>query len=239
MNFNTSIKKQRIFCAEQLIRLKASIGEKIQKPQKLGQLYVGLRNGHQNYDPLSIFRQIEIVLGFLQKMQAANASILFVNMDPKFTKLIKTLAHLLQQPYVNESWVGGLLTNWNHLQNSVKSWIKFETHISPWCNTKGVLFPKRWKAKHRFEGLQQSSKRPDVIMVFQAAKAAEILHEAKTCGIPTIGFGVNEQDSFNVDYPIHRNTVSMKFMHAFCNRLHIICTNNTKQAKKSQIKEGV
>jgi ribosomal protein S2 len=64
--------------------------------------------------------------------------------------LVKKTALLAKLPYVNEHWIGGLLTNWQQLKYSVHAFQKFETFIATLLTNNAVAFPKVFKSKKTF-----------------------------------------------------------------------------------------
>ena len=157
---------------------------------------------------------------FLQHVQKAKGSMLLVNTNPTFGPLVKKTAALANMWYVNEHWIGGLLTNWHQLKYSVHAFQKFETFVSPMLTKDIVAFPKYIKAKKRFEGIQHMNKMPDVLILLQATTTYKhILEEAKRLKIPVITCMDTYAPQVQVEYPIPVNVHSKAFFHFFCRLL--------------------
>lgn len=157
---------------------------------------------------------------FLQEIRARKGRLLFVNTHPSFAFLVKKTACLIKQPYVNQFWVGGLLTNWRQLRYSVHAYKKFETFISPVLDKKNIVFPKYTKAQKRFVGVQHMVHMPDVMIVlFATTTYKHILAEAKRLKIPVITCMDTYAPDVHVEYPIPVNVHSKPFFHFFCRLL--------------------
>jgi len=164
-------------------------------------------------------------IAFLQHIQKTKGSILLVNTNPTFGPLVKKTASIANLWYVNEHWIGGLLTNWHQLKYSVHAFQKFEHFISPLLKKERVAFPKYVKAKKRFEGLQKMDKMPDVLILLQATTSHQhILSEAKRLKIPIITCMDTYAPQVKVEYTIPINVHSKAFFHFFCRLLVKLCT---------------
>jgi small subunit ribosomal protein S2 len=116
-SLNHSIQGSEEFIND-LIRTKAHLGcmkwSKFMSP-----FLFGFRNN------ISIFHLEETIiclkqtLKFLQSIKKKNGNILFVNTSPKYSILVKKVALLLNQSYINDRWIGGTLTNWKQLSQSI------------------------------------------------------------------------------------------------------------------------
>jgi small subunit ribosomal protein S2 len=156
-------------------------------------------------------------LFFVQKIRKKGGSILLVNTNPAYSKLVEKTATLTYQPYVNEFWVGGLLTNWRQLKYSVHAYKKFEKFFSKMMDEDRMVFPKYAKAKKRFEGVQDMKKMPSALLLFQATTTyRHIIDEAHRLNIPVITFMDTYAPQVGVEYPIPVNVHSKAFFHFFC-----------------------
>jgi ribosomal protein S2 len=67
----------------------------------------------------------------------SNGHLLFINTNPKYNKIIKQTAICANQSYINHKWIGGFLTNWNHMQNVQQQFqaaARFTTDVSQWTH---------------------------------------------------------------------------------------------------------
>ena len=163
---------------------------------------------------------------FVQQIHARKGTMLLVNTRPAFVSLVKKTASLINQPYVNEYWIGGLLTNWRQLKYSVHAYKKFEVFLSSMMREDKIVFPKYGKAQKRFAGVQNMQHMPDVVIVFQATTTYKhILDEAKRLKIPVITCMDTYAPKVDVEYAIPVNVHSKAFFHFFCRLLVKTCTH--------------
>ena len=181
-------------------------------------------------DRVPFFNVEETLIGmqkaflFVQQIHARKGHILLVNTHPAFVPLVKKTASLIHQPYVNEYWIGGLLTNWQQLKYSVHAYKKFEMFMSSMMREENIVFPKYGKAKKRFEGVQNMQHMPDALILFQATTTYKhILDEAKRLKIPVITCMDTYAPKVHVEYPIPVNVHSKAFFHFFCRLLVKVC----------------
>jgi small subunit ribosomal protein S2 len=166
---------------------------------------------------------------FVQMVHARKGRILLVNTRPSFASLVKKTASLAKQPYVNEYWIGGLLTNWKQLKYSVHAYKMFETFMSSMMLGGGIVFPKYAKAQKRFAGVQEMTHTPDVLILLQATTTYKhILDEAKRLKIPVITCMDTYAPKVFVEYPIPVNVHSKAFFHFFCRLLVKVCAQPQK-----------
>ena len=163
-------------------------------------------------------------LVFLKNVREKKGEVLIVNTHPAFNTLVKKTSKLKGIHYVNEHWIGGLLTNWQQLKYSVHAYKKFNSFISPIMTKDIVAFPKYTKAKKRFDGIQNMVFKPDAIILLQATTAHKyIIEEAKRLKIPIIGCFDTYSPQVNIEYPIPVNVYSKAFCHFLCRLLVKVC----------------
>ena len=206
------------FFSKKSLRLGAHLGSSKIHPWMF-QFIQGFRN------KLGVLRFQETVLllnkalFFIHHVLQHNGNILLVNTDPKYSKVVKEAAARTNQHYVNENWVGGLLTNWQQMRISLNFFQKFEQHFHHFLLQENIVFPKYNKAKRRFQGMTTMKKQPDVIILFQVTGNEAILKEAKTLKIPTVALVATTVDGGLIDFPVPVNDNSLRFIHFFCHLL--------------------
>jgi ribosomal protein S2 len=135
-----------------LIKTKAHLGC-IKWSKFMSPFLFGFRNN------ISIFHLEETIiclkqtLKFLQSIKKRNGNILFVNTSPKYSILVKKTALLLNQSYINDRWIGGTLTNWKQLSQSIILFKKFMYQFDFFLKKNNIQITTYIKAKKRYEGL--------------------------------------------------------------------------------------
>jgi len=118
----------------------------------LFELLKGYRNHLGVVEDKKTFFLLKKAVLFLQTLQQQKQTILFVNNNPKFSFLVKKTANLLNQPYSNEYWIPGLLTNWESFAPKVRSFDYCESYFGNYLKKKIWNFSQIFKAKKKVRG---------------------------------------------------------------------------------------
>ena len=95
---------------------------------------------------------------FLRSLQQDKKTILFINNNPKLSFLTKKTALNLNQPYSNEYWIPGLLTNWNGFQTTIKSFQYCEQYFGAFLKKKENCISKILETKKKVRRVNASKK---------------------------------------------------------------------------------
>ena len=142
---------------------------------------------------------------------ANGGSILFVGTKKQAQDSIKTEAERCGMYYVNERWLGGMLTNFKTIQTRIKRLKEIETmsedgtfDVLP--KKEVILIKKEWdKLEKNLGGIKDMKKLPDAIFVVDPKKERICIQEAHTLGIPLIGIADTNCDPEELDYVIPGN----------------------------------
>ena len=197
---------------------------------------------------ISIKQALKVLYGIKQK----KGHILFVNTSPKYKELVQITASTTNQSYINDRWVGGMLTNWKQLSQSVFLFQKFVYQFDSFLESNNIQIPSYQKAKKRYEGLKQLScynnsriapkgelgvklgentsqqtVLPDIIILTNPEKNAIVIEEARKFQIPIIAFMDSNSKNENIQFLIPGNNQSISFMY-FCFNLFAITLQRNK-----------
>jgi small subunit ribosomal protein S2 len=191
---------------------------------------------------ISIKQALKVLYGIKQK----KGHILFVNTSPKYKELVQITASTTNQSYINDRWVGGMLTNWKQLSQSVFLFQKFVYQFDSFLQSNNIQIPSYQKAKKRYEGLKQPSSYnnskmeiqlhkntikqvvlPDIIILTNPEKNAIVIQEAQKFQIPIIAFMDSNSKNENIQFLIPGNNQSISFMY-FCFNLFTITLKRNK-----------
>jgi len=156
---------------------------------------------------------------FLKALNKNNHTILFINTNPKLSFLTKKTASRLMQPYSNEYWIPGLLTNWLQFQPSIQSFHYCEQYFGQFLKEKRMVFPKYIKQRKKLEGLAPLKKLPSALVLFQLEGNESILKESQLLNIPVVAFTDCTKSTKNIDYPIPVNPEFFPLIYFFCSLL--------------------
>lgn len=195
---------------------------------KVGKVPKGQRSYiiNMEYSFLTIKRGIQV----LWEMHRTGGSILFLNTNPILSFAVRKTALKLKQGYVNDKWVGGLLTNWLHIKKSRDTFIVVESirRRTQLLGKNIANNPKYRRLKKIYRGLVNVKRKPTLLVALNAYENCSALHEAKVSGIPTIGFfggrerpmesGLGSEGVANssmITYPILCNEYSLHLVRYF------------------------
>lgn len=156
-------------------------------------------------------KMLSNALFFVNSIIEKNGTILFVGTKKQASKLIKIYAEKIDMPYVNFRWLGGLLTNYKTMRNSIDKLKELESNLSPENNFKFtkkellILNRKLNKLKLNLDGIRNMQKLPDALFIIDVNYESIALLEAKRLSIPVIGIVDTNSDPDFVDYIIPGN----------------------------------
>ncbi len=155
-------------------------------------------------------------INFVGGVAAKRGNVLFVGTKRTARDVIQREAQRAGMPYVNHRWLGGMLTNWRTVRQSIKRLKDLETmekegHFDK-LNKKEALMRRREmeKLECSLGGIKDMNGMPDAIFVIDVGHEKNAIAEAKTLGIPVIGVVDTNNSPSNVDYVIPGNDDSIR-----------------------------
>jgi len=158
----------------------------------------------------------EEAINYLGSLAADGKTILFVGTKRQAREAIAAQAEACGMPYVDNRWLGGMLTNFSTVRKSVSRMVELEELLSEDSNT--LLKKKeRQKLVREFEKLQRNvggirgmNKRPDALLVIDTGYENIAVKEAKKLGIPIVGVVDTNNIPDDIDYVIPGNDDSTR-----------------------------
>ncbi|ERT58347.1 30S ribosomal protein S2 [Megasphaera vaginalis (ex Srinivasan et al. 2021)] len=169
------------------------------------------RNGIYIIDLQKTVKKMDEAYNFVRDLAAQGGSVLFVGTKKQAQDSIKGEAERCDQFYVNERWLGGMLTNFQTIEKRVKRLKALEKQAED--GTFDVL-PKKEVIllKHEMEklqkylgGIKEMKKLPDALFIIDPKKEEIAVAEARKLHIPIIGTVDTNCDPDVIDYPIPAN----------------------------------
>jgi small subunit ribosomal protein S2 len=159
--------------------------------------------------------------------------LLVVSTKKQASEQVSELAKETGQYFVNYRWLGGMLTNWNTIQNSIKRLKKLEDQLSKenlgFTKKEIIKFGKeKEKLKRSLGGISEMKKTPDLIFIIDTNIESLAVAEAKKLGIPIIAVLDTNSDPTGIDYPIPGNDDARRSINLYCELLK----NTIKDAEK-------
>ncbi len=156
---------------------------------------------------------------------AEGKTILFVGTKKQARQSVKDAAIACGMPYVDNRWLGGMLTNFPTIQKSIRKLdIINEMQESGQMNllTKKealVLTRQKEKLEEYFGGIKDMKKLPDMLFVMDAVKEHIAVKEARNLGIPVVAPLDTNCDPDLITYPIPGNDDAIRSIQLFCSEM--------------------
>ncbi len=164
--------------------------------------------------------------------------VLFVGTKRQASELIADAAGRSAQYFVNARWLGGMLTNWKTISNSISRLRKLEELLSGEAQgfTKKErlnLERERDKLSRALGGIKDMGSTPDLMFVIDTNKEAIAIQEAKRLGIPVVAIVDSNCDPDVVDFPIPGNDDAARAIALYCDLAAKACIDGIARQQGS------
>jgi len=192
---------------------------------KMKEYIFGERNGIYIIDLQKTLKMFKEASKFVQELAADGRIILFVGTKRQAQDAIAEEAQRCGGFYVNQRWLGGLLTNWVTVQKSVKRLKELDEMAT---DGRYELLPKKEVIKLERErkhlqanlaGIKNMSRLPDAIFVIDSNKEQIAVREARKLGIPVVAVVDTNCDPGEVDYVIPGNDDALRAIRLFASKI--------------------
>ena len=169
----------------------------------------------------------------VHKVVASGGKLLIVSTKKQASEQVSELAKETDQYFVNYRWLGGMLTNWNTIQNSIKRLKKLNEQLSKenlgFTKKEILKFSKeKEKLQRSLGGIAEMKKTPDLIFIIDTNIESLAVAEAKKLGIPIIAILDSNSDPTGINFPIPCNDDARRSINLYCELLK----NTIKDAEK-------
>jgi len=159
----------------------------------------------------------------VRDVAAKGGRILFVGTKRQASDIIAVNAKRCAQYYMNNRWLGGTLTNWATISNSIARLRELEELLSDEQASAGFtkkellnLTREKEKLELSLGGIKDMGSIPDLMFVIDTNKEAIAIQEAKKLGIPVIGIVDTNCDPDPIDFPIPANDDAARAISLYC-----------------------
>ena len=210
------------YTLKDLLESGVHFGHQTHRWNPLMQEYIyGVRNGIHIIDLTQTFQLLDVALNYVQDTVSKGGSILFVGTKRQAQKPISEAAERSAQYYMNHRWLGGTLTNWKTVSNSISRLKKLDEQLSDGATglTKKErlnLEREQSKLNASLGGIREMGGTPDLLFVIDTNKEALAIQEAKKLGIPVIAIIDTNSDPSFIDYPIPGNDDAARSIGLYC-----------------------
>ena len=208
---------------QQLLEAGVHLGHKtLRWNPKMKKYIFGKRDSIHIIDLTQTLELTKIALEKVYETIANNGKVLFVSTKKQASEAIAELAQETDQYYVNYRWLGGMLTNWGTISNSIKKLKKLETDLVSENRgfTKKELLKmsvKKDKLQRSLGGIAEMKKVPDLVFVVDTNYESLAIAESVKLGIPIIAILDSNSNPDNIDYPIPGNDDARRAIDLYCN----------------------
>jgi small subunit ribosomal protein S2 len=181
----------------------------------------GARSGVHIIDLEQTVPMLHRALETVRDIAAGGGRVLFVGTKRQAAEVVAETAKRCGQYYVNHRWLGGMLTNWKTISNSIKRLKQLEEHLASvdvGLTKKELLGLERERNKldRALGGIKEMAGLPDILFVIDTNKEAIAVHEARKLNIPVIAVIDSNSDPEGITYPIPGNDDAMRAINLYC-----------------------
>ena len=210
---------------KQLLEAGVHLGHKtLRWNPKMQNFIFGENNSIHILDLTQTVTLLKKALMEVHKCISAGGKILIVSTKKQASETVLKVAQETNQFYVNYRWLGGMLTNWKTIQNSIKRLKKLDSDLSKediGFTKKEILKlgKERDKLKRSLGGISEMSKIPDLLFIIDTNVESLAVAEAKKLSIPIIAVLDTNSDPTGIDYPIPGNDDARRSINLYCELL--------------------
>jgi small subunit ribosomal protein S2 len=188
---------------------------------KMGSYIFGSRNGVHIIDLAQTVPLLHQALVAISDVVAGGGRVLFVGTKRQATDVVAETARQCAQYFINSRWLGGTLTNWKTISNSIRRLRELEELLAGEDQgfTKRELLTltrERDKLELALGGIKDMGGIPDMMFVIDTNKESIAIKEANRLGIPVVAVLDSNSDPEGVTYPIPGNDDAGRALALYC-----------------------
>ena len=193
---------------------------------KMKEYIFGERNGIYIVDLQKTLKLFKDAMRFVAEMAAQGKNVLFVGTKRQAQDAVSEEATRCSQFYVNQRWLGGLLTNMTTVQRSIKRLKDLDEMAASGAGYEGRakkeagrLERERKHLQQNLAGIKEMGGLPDLLFVIDSNKEAIAVKEARKLGIPVVAVVDTNCDPDEVDYVIPGNDDALRAIRLFTTKI--------------------
>ena len=189
---------------------------------KMSKYIFGAKNSIHIIDLVKTLELTTIALQEIYKCISSGGKILFVSTKKQAAENISQVAIDTNQFHVTHRWLGGMLTNWKTISNSIKRYKKLTIELEKENTgfTKKEILKlgiQRDKLERSLGGIAEMKKIPDMIFINDVNIEALAVAEAIKLKIPIVAVVDTNSDPTGIDFPIPGNDDAKRAINLYCN----------------------
>ena len=190
----------------------------------------GERNGVHIVDLDQTLPRFQEGLDFVREVVGSGGKVLFVGTKRQAQAPMKLEAERAGQFYVNNRWLGGMLTNFKTVKKSIERYKDLleitasEENLAEYSK-KELARLNRHIEKYRksLDGIKEMTKLPDAVFIVDVNREAIAVSEAQRLGIPIVAVVDSNCNPIGIDYVVPGNDDSIRAIQLYCSRLAEAC----------------
>ena len=192
---------------------------------KMKEYIFGERNGIYIIDLQKTLKMFKDASKYVTDLCASGKTVLFVGTKRQAQDAIAEEANRAGMPYINQRWLGGLLTNWVTVQKSVKRLQELDEMATDGrydLLTKKEVIKLERERKHlqaNLAGIKNMKRLPDALFIVDSNNEAIAVSEARKLGIPVVAVVDTNCDPTVVDYVIPGNDDALRAIRLFTSKI--------------------
>ena len=210
------------FTLRQLLEAGVHFGHQTQRwNPRMGEFIFGTRNGIHILDLTQTVPMLDLALNAIRDTVAKGGRILFVGTKRQAATPVAEAAEKCAQYYMNHRWLGGTLTNWQTVSQSINRLTMYEEKLN--VGVDGMTKKERLgmerelsKLQASLGGIREMGGVPDLLFVVDVKKEALAVAEANKLGIPVIGIVDSNCSPDGIDYVIPGNDDAARAILLYC-----------------------
>jgi len=210
---------------------------------KMDKFIFGSKKSIHIIDLVQTLELINVALLKIHECITSGGKILFVSTKKQAADSIANLAKETSQYYVNHRWLGGMLTNWKTISNSIKRYKKLSLDLSKENTgfTKKEILKmgiQRDKLERSLGGISEMTKIPNMIFIIDTNVEELAVKESIKLNIPIVAILDTNSDPYGIDYPIPGNDDARRAINLYCDLIKkTILDAQSGTAKNEKVEE--
>jgi small subunit ribosomal protein S2 len=188
---------------------------------KMAPYLFGVRNGVHIIDLEQTVPMLHRAMQAVRDVVAGGGRVLFVGTKRQAQDKVAESSKRCGQYFVNHRWLGGMLTNWKTISQSIKRLREMEERLAG--DTSGLtkkevlmLTRERDKLERALGGIKEMGGLPDILFIIDTNKEAIAVKEANKLGIPVVAVIDSNSDPDGVAFPIPGNDDALRAIDTYC-----------------------
>jgi small subunit ribosomal protein S2 len=188
---------------------------------KMAPYIFGVRNGVHIIDLGQSVPLLQQGIEAIRSVAASGGRVLFVGTKRQASEKIAESAKRCGQYYVNHRWLGGMLSNWKTISQSIKRLREYDERLQ--ANTGGLtkkellqMTRQRDKLERALGGIKEMGGQPDILFIIDTNKEDIAVAEANKLGIPVVAVLDSNSNPTGVTYPIPGNDDAIRAISLYC-----------------------